>query len=166
MIGKWHLSDDPTGFDYWCVLPGQGVYFDPEFIENGERAKKFPGYCTDITTDLALNFLKTAATRSRCCWSISTRRRTVPSSPRRGTPNVFDDIELPYPATFNDNYATRKHGQGSRRHALRHQPGATTTKMSSQKSLRRRAQEVDLPAIREGLLSRRLRSGREPGAGS
>jgi len=28
IIGKWHLghggNSDPTGFDYWCVLPGQG----------------------------------------------------------------------------------------------------------------------------------------------
>ena len=39
LIGKWHLSDDPTGFDYWCVLPGQGLYFDPDFIEQGTRKK-------------------------------------------------------------------------------------------------------------------------------
>ena len=33
MIGKWHLGSDPTGFDYWTILPGQGVYFDPDFLE-------------------------------------------------------------------------------------------------------------------------------------
>jgi len=32
MIGKWHLGSDPTGFDKWIVLPGQGVYFDPDFV--------------------------------------------------------------------------------------------------------------------------------------
>src|SRR5206468_1064677 len=37
MVGKWHLNDKPVGFDYSCVLPGQGVYFDPDFIENGVR---------------------------------------------------------------------------------------------------------------------------------
>ena len=21
MVGKWHLHDDPAGFDYWCILP-------------------------------------------------------------------------------------------------------------------------------------------------
>src|SRR5215475_3098935 len=31
MIGKWHLESDPTGFDYWNILPGQGVYYDPTF---------------------------------------------------------------------------------------------------------------------------------------
>ena len=32
MIGKWHLASEPTGFDYWNILPGQGVYYDPVFI--------------------------------------------------------------------------------------------------------------------------------------
>src|SRR2546421_7362597 len=41
MIGKWHLTSDPTGFDYWKILPGQGVYPNPDLIEMGER-KKFP----------------------------------------------------------------------------------------------------------------------------
>jgi arylsulfatase A-like enzyme len=55
MIEKWHLSHDPAGFDYSCILPGQGLYFDPTFIENG-REKQFKGYCTDITTDIALDW--------------------------------------------------------------------------------------------------------------
>src|SRR5262249_45890815 len=47
MIGKWHLGTDPTGFDYWSILPGQGVYHDPVLIEMGQK-KKIPGYATDI----------------------------------------------------------------------------------------------------------------------
>jgi len=35
MIGKWHLKSDPTGFDYWNILPGQGNYYNPDFIEMG-----------------------------------------------------------------------------------------------------------------------------------
>src|SRR5512133_1838192 len=26
MLGKWHLGSDPTGFDDWKILPGQGLY--------------------------------------------------------------------------------------------------------------------------------------------
>ena len=37
IIGKWHLVSDPTGFDYWHILPGQGVYYNPPMIENGEQ---------------------------------------------------------------------------------------------------------------------------------
>src|SRR6185295_906451 len=57
IVGKWHLTSDPTGFDYWNILPGQGRYHDPEFIDKGTR-KKVPGYVTDIITDLAIDFLK------------------------------------------------------------------------------------------------------------
>src|SRR5579884_2046927 len=39
MIGKWHLATEPTGFDYWNILPGQGVYYDPTFIEASGRKK-------------------------------------------------------------------------------------------------------------------------------
>ncbi len=57
MVGKWHLRSDPTGFDYWQVLIGQGPYYNPPMIENGER-RKHVGYTTDIITDIALDFLQ------------------------------------------------------------------------------------------------------------
>ena len=50
MGGKWHLVREPTGFDYWNILTGQGNYYNPTFIDNGEK-KVVPGYCTNITTD-------------------------------------------------------------------------------------------------------------------
>src|SRR3954449_4154741 len=56
MIGKWHLGSDPTGFDHWRILPGQGAYHDPVFIDMGTR-KKHTGYCTDLITDFSLKFL-------------------------------------------------------------------------------------------------------------
>ena len=57
IIGKWHLKSDPTGFDYWNILPGQGVYYNPAMIEMGKQ-KKHTGYVTDILTDYALDWLK------------------------------------------------------------------------------------------------------------
>ena len=61
IVGKWHLGHgghaDPTGFDYWNILPGQGLYHDPEMIDMGEK-KVYPGYVTDIITDLSLDWLK------------------------------------------------------------------------------------------------------------
>src|SRR5580704_485440 len=57
MIGKWHLGSDPTGFDYWEILPGQGVYINPTFI-NAKAKHVIEGYVTDIITDLSLEFLK------------------------------------------------------------------------------------------------------------
>jgi arylsulfatase A-like enzyme len=57
IIGKWHLVSDPTGFDHWHILPGQGVYYNPPMIQKGERTKHV-GYTTDIITDLSIEWLK------------------------------------------------------------------------------------------------------------
>ena len=57
LVGKWHLKSDPTGFDYWNILPGQGQYYNPDFIEMGEK-KRFEGYCTTLTTDFGINWLE------------------------------------------------------------------------------------------------------------
>ena len=57
LIGKWHLRSDPTGFDHWHILPGQGSYYNPDFI-SAEGKKRYAGYATDVTTDLSLEWLK------------------------------------------------------------------------------------------------------------
>jgi len=57
MIGKWHLGTNPTGFDYWNILPGQGVYYDPAFLSASGR-KQYQGYCTDLIGDFTLDWLK------------------------------------------------------------------------------------------------------------
>ncbi|MFM7111696.1 MAG: sulfatase-like hydrolase/transferase, partial [Planctomycetota bacterium] len=56
MIGKWHLGSDPQGFDFWRILPGQGLYHNPVFYDTRE-AVKHQGYCTDLITDFAIEFL-------------------------------------------------------------------------------------------------------------
>ena len=57
VVGKWHLASTPTGFDYWDILIGQGEYYDPYFIRNGEKIQR-EGYATNITTDVAINWLE------------------------------------------------------------------------------------------------------------
>ena len=42
IVGKWHLVSDPTGFDYWHILPGQGVYYNPPMIDNGQQRRSTP----------------------------------------------------------------------------------------------------------------------------
>ena len=54
IIGKWHLKKEPTGFDYYKVLPGQGRYFNPKFKtaatwENGWKGGiEQEGFTADI----------------------------------------------------------------------------------------------------------------------
>ncbi|KAI6779367.1 uncharacterized protein J7T54_000465 [Emericellopsis cladophorae] len=60
MVGKWHLGEgadhEPTGFDYWSVLPGQGEYWDPQFIEPSGTTS-VPGYATDVITDKCIDWM-------------------------------------------------------------------------------------------------------------
>ncbi len=56
LVGKIHLDGLPQGFDYSMVLPGQGHYYNPDFLVNGEK-KRFEGYVTDITTEYTLKWL-------------------------------------------------------------------------------------------------------------
>ena len=57
IIGKWHLQSDPTGFDYWNILPGQGAYYNPVMIRMGEKVTH-TGYVTDLITDDSIEWLK------------------------------------------------------------------------------------------------------------
>src|SRR5690606_36598034 len=52
-IGKQHLGDKPEGFDYWEILPGQGNYFNPDFIRMDGSRVRYEGYVSNVVTDLA-----------------------------------------------------------------------------------------------------------------
>ncbi|MEZ4904768.1 MAG: sulfatase-like hydrolase/transferase [Spirosomataceae bacterium] len=56
-MGKWHLESTPQYFDYWSVLPGQGAYYNPDFIEMGGKTVRQEGYATEVITDKALQWL-------------------------------------------------------------------------------------------------------------
>ncbi len=107
MIGKWHLPHHPRGFDYWNILPGQGLYFDPDFIEMGER-KKYEGYCTDITTDLALDWLKQQATADPFCLVYQHKAPHRPFTPPPRLSEMRAGLRVPKPATYDDDYSTRR----------------------------------------------------------
>jgi len=57
LFGKWHLKSTPSGFDYYEILPGQGVYYNPNFIRNGKKVK-YEGYSTNIITENALKWIQ------------------------------------------------------------------------------------------------------------
>lgn len=58
VIGKWHLHSYPTGFDFWKILPGQGLYVNPRIIHMNGDTTTYKGYATDVITDEALNWLR------------------------------------------------------------------------------------------------------------
>lgn len=57
VIGKWHLVSDPVGFDHWHILPGQGAYYNPPMIRDGEKVKH-EGYTTDLISEFSIEWLK------------------------------------------------------------------------------------------------------------
>jgi len=106
MIGKWHLKSDPTGFDYWNVLPGQGLYYNPVMREMGER-KKYTGYVTDIITDHCLKWLKERRADKPFCLMYhhkAPHRRWEPG-PKHLT--MYDDVTMPEPDNLFDDYSNR-----------------------------------------------------------
>ena len=64
MVGKWHLSAEPAAFDYYCVLPKQGKYFNPDFRVRGENQwprnviRRTDQHSSDAITDISLQWLK------------------------------------------------------------------------------------------------------------
>lgn len=112
MIGKWHLGSDPTGFDYWNILPGQGKYYNPDFNEMGKQ-HKIDGYVTDITTDLALNWLDSISRNQPFCLLLHHKAPHRNWLPAPAHLSDYNDQEIPLPETFFDNYKSREQTAGS-----------------------------------------------------
>ena len=110
VIGKWHLGHggiyDPTGFDYWNVLPGQGLYHDPEMFEMGEK-KVFKGYVTDIITDFSLDWLRERDKNRPFCLLCHHKAPHRQWEPDEKHARMYEDIDIPEPETFNDDYSNR-----------------------------------------------------------
>ncbi len=104
LYGKSHLKGEPQGFDDWKVLPGQGDYYNP-FLITPEGRVQIQGYCTDIVTDLAVEwleddrdadkpfFLMVQHKAPHRCWMPAIRHL-----------NLYDDISIPEPSTLFDTW--------------------------------------------------------------
>jgi arylsulfatase A-like enzyme len=106
MIGKWHLASDPTGFDYWNILPGQGLYYDPEFINRGER-KKYAGYCTDLIGDFTLDWLKQRDPKKPFFAMCHHKAPHRPWQPAPKYKDLFAGQNIPEPPNLYDHYEGR-----------------------------------------------------------
>jgi arylsulfatase A-like enzyme/lysophospholipase L1-like esterase len=108
IIGKWHLVSNPTGFDHWEVLPGQGSYYNPDFQQMDGSRKRFEGYVTDLVTDHALEWLRNGRDANKPFVLMAQHK----APHRNWTPPIrllkhFDGVTIPEPKTLFDNYANR-----------------------------------------------------------
>lgn len=107
VVGKWHLTSDPTGFDYWNILTGQGDYYNPYFIDNGEK-KQIEGYATNITTDLAIDWLDQKRDKEKpFCLLLHHKAPHRTWMPDTCDLELYKDVVFPIPETFYDKYEGR-----------------------------------------------------------
>ncbi len=107
VFGKWHLGTNPTGFDAWDILPGQGHYYNPDFISaKGKRQES--GYVSDIITDKALNWLKKDRNDDKPFMLMLQHKAPHREwEPGPGHLNTFDGVTIPEPDTLFDDYSGR-----------------------------------------------------------
>ncbi len=121
IFGKWHLESNPTGFTEWMVHPAQGSYYNPDFI-TPHGTKRIPGYATDVTTDLSLDFIKRHQQDGKpflvMCQYKAPHRTWQPAPEKLG---LFAGKKFPAPDTLFDDYTGRagpaaKHMMGIDKH--------------------------------------------------
>jgi len=107
MIGKWHLTSDPTGFDYWDILIGQGDYYNPDFKRNGTNVRR-SGYVTNIITDVALDWLENKRDKEKpFCLLLHHKAPHRVWSPDTCDLDLYNDKVYPMPENFYDDYEGR-----------------------------------------------------------
>jgi arylsulfatase A-like enzyme len=106
-IGKWHLGSLPHGFDYWNVMPVQGHYFNPDFINQKNDTVLFHGYVSDVITQLTKSYLDKRDTNKPFFLVVgekATHREWLPDLRDLG---AYDALKFPLPGTFYDDFKGR-----------------------------------------------------------
>lgn len=107
-IGKWHLQTLPSGFDHFNILPDQGNYYQPHFIDKNNDTVMHQGYVTDLISDFALKWIESRDGTKPFFLVVgekATHRNWLPAIQDL---EEFEQVEFPYPNSFNDDYSGRQ----------------------------------------------------------
>ncbi|TDB62695.1 sulfatase family protein [Arundinibacter roseus] len=108
MFGKLHFGNNPKGFDEFKILPGQGHYYNPDFITKNEGTITLTGYVTDLITDMTLNWLKNERQEDKPFFLAflhkAPHREWLPAERHY---KEFINRSFPEPATLFDTYEGR-----------------------------------------------------------
>ncbi len=108
LIGKWHLVSTPTGFDYYNILPAQGNYYNPEFINMDGSETTEKGYVTNVITDKAIDWMEHKRDRSKP-FILFVHHKACHRDwlPEMKYLRLYEDSTFALPSTFYDDYAGR-----------------------------------------------------------
>lgn len=108
MVGKLHLEANPTGFDYWEIIPGQGDYYNPTFITMDGNTHQEKGYLTNIITDKSLEWLENGRDKDKP-FCIMIHHKAVHRNwlPELKYLREYEDTVFELPETFYDDYSGR-----------------------------------------------------------
>lgn len=113
IIGKWHLGSAPTGFNYWDVLPGQGNYYNPDFI-NANGKYNVPGYVTEIITQKSVQWLKEVKGNNKPFMLLMHHKAPHRNwQPGPNELNLYKNTTFPEPSTLFDDYSNRGKAESS-----------------------------------------------------
>ena len=118
IVGKYHLHSNPRGFDYWSILPGQGRYHNPQFIEMGgehasgwvQKGKRtaYEGHSSDVIGDKALAYLKDIRPKDKpFLFMLHFKAPHDTWQCAKRYESLYADVEIPEPPNLFDDYATR-----------------------------------------------------------
>ncbi|MEI7729283.1 MAG: sulfatase, partial [Verrucomicrobiota bacterium] len=107
IFGKWHLGNDPLGFDVWRILPGQGTYWQPAFKGANDFKESVEGYATDVITGKSLAWLKGRDKSKPFLLMCHHKAPHRPWSPPDRYYHLLDGVKVPEPASLFDDYSGR-----------------------------------------------------------
>jgi len=108
LIGKIHLGGKPQGYNFSMTLPGQGSYYNPEFIKNGEEEVKFEGHCEALIPQFVVDWIENDWDRSKpFAINYHTKAPHRDWMPEEKYLSYLEDKEFDFPDNFFDDYEGR-----------------------------------------------------------
>lgn len=108
IVGKWHLESLPTGFDYWEILPGQGDYYNPNFITSDNDTIRKEGYITNLITDESIDWMQNQRDKNKP-FCLFIHHKAIHRNWMADTCNLdlYEDVTFPLPDNYYDEYEGR-----------------------------------------------------------